>query len=263
MLPRFKLLLAKHFNNLNLIIITEISPLAYWFRYHNEKFLDEMESVMQELKPFYKELHAFIRQELNRKYGSEVIDKNGPIPDHLYQQVLEQVWGPDSVLEPYFPFNELPPVDKFVEHLNAKDMLAEAERFYTSLGFNNLGKNFWDNYVKEHDEEDNKGDCKADIFDLTPRVYVKYCSKVSFRKFLQTHGYLSRVHYAKEKSNLPFYYFNSYDLEYIVGETVILSASSPKHLNSINLLKDFKYTEKVMNNRLFRMVCYFKLSKTE
>ena len=208
---------------------------------------------MEELKPMQQQLHAFVRHELHAKYGAEEVDINGPIPDHMYSQILEQVWSEGSVLEKYFPFSDLPPLDRFVEKFTPKDLITEAESFYSSLGFPALDKHFWEDSVKINEGED-EGDCKADVFDLTPAVLVKYCHKVDFRKFMQTHGYLARVHYAKEKAHLPFHYFESYDLEYPVGESIILSASSPKHLTSSGLATDYKYTNKVLNNRLFRMV---------
>lgn len=113
---------------------------------------------------------------------------------------------------------------------------------------------FWEKRVKPESEE--QGDCKSDIFDITPHVYLKYCKKVDFRKFLQAHGYMGSIHYALQKKDLPYYYFPSYDLEFPVGEAVILSASTHKHLKSVGLLPDVKYKDDVMMNRLFRMVSF-------
>lgn len=107
-------------------------------------------------------------------------------------------------------------------------------------------------------ESEEQGDCKSDIFDITPHVYLKYCKKVDFRKLLQAHGYMGSIHYALQKKELPYYYFPSYDLEFPVGEAVILSASTHKHLKSVGLLPDVNYKDDVMMNRLFRMVsCLF------
>lgn len=216
-----------------------------------------MEKVMQDIKPLYQQLHAYARRELFKKYGANIISPTGPIPDHLFQQVLLQAWTPGSILESYFPHNQLPPYDEFVKDFDAKKLIDEAERFYASVGFNSLGETFYKENLKEQDESANSGDCKADIFDITPQVYMKYCKKVNFKKFMQNHGYMGRVHYAKEKHNLPAYFFNSYDLEYPVGEAVILSASTPKHLGSIGLAENFKFTESILKNRLFRMVCIY------
>ncbi|XP_014099744.2 angiotensin-converting enzyme isoform X2 [Bactrocera oleae] len=234
--------------------ILDIPVVEFWFRcYNNKEFLREMERVMEDIKPAYKEIHAFIRNELHEKYGGSVVNPRGPIPDHLFQQVREQAWQANSVIEPYFPKANLPPYDDFVAHFDAKDMIDSAENFYKSLGFDELDKEFYEKQLKEQDESAENGDCRADIFDLTPHVYMKYCKKVEFRKFLQMHGYLGRLHYAKEKHNLPSYFFNSYDLEYPVGEAVILSASTPKHLQAIGLSKEFKFSDQTLMNRLFRM----------
>lgn len=115
-------------------------------------------------------------------------------------------------------------------------------------------REFWEKRVKPESEE--QGDCKSDIFDITPHVYLKYCKKVDFRKFLQAHGFIGSIHYALQKKNLPYYYFPSYNLEFPVGEAVILSASTHKHLKNIGLLPNFKYKDDVMLNRLFRMVSW-------
>jgi len=80
---------------------------------------------------------------------------------------------------------------------------------------------------------------------------MRYCENVDFRTFLQAHGYLGRIHYAMEKKWLPAYYFDSYALEYPVGEAIILSASSPKHLLSLGM--DFEFTDDVLMNRMIRM----------
>ncbi|XP_037950435.1 angiotensin-converting enzyme-like [Teleopsis dalmanni] len=227
---------------------------AFWYRSFNTgEMLKEMDAVMKDIKEPYQQLHAFVRNELKKKYGGDVIDGNAPIPAHLFSQVLEQAWYEGSVIESYFPFKELPPYDKLVEKFDAKQMMEEAERFYQSLGFDELDEEFKRDRLKLSDDTDNIKNCKADIFDLTPKVYVKYCNSVEFKKFMQNHGYLSQVHYAKEKKNLPSYYFNSYDLEYSVGEAVILSASTPKHLTATGLAKDFAFTDQTLFNRLFRM----------
>lgn len=234
--------------------ILGIPVLEFWYHcYDSKNFLREMEDVMEEIKPLYQQFHAFVRQELYDKYGAGVISVRGPIPDHLYQQVFEQAWTPESVLEKFFARSELPPYDSFVEHLDARQLIDEAERFYTSLGFVPLDDTFYKEQLKEQDEIGNMGDCRADIFDLTPKIYMKYCQKVEFRKFMQNHGYLSRVHYATEKRDLPAYFFDSYNLEYPVGEAVILSASTPKHLGAIGIARNFTFTDRVLLNRHMRM----------
>ncbi|KAL5288395.1 hypothetical protein ACFFRR_008931 [Megaselia abdita] len=234
--------------------LTEMGILDFWFeQFENPKFLEEMESVMKSLKPFYQQLHSFVRHQLHTKYGDVVIDKDGPIPEHLFQQVIVQAWKNGSVIDSSFPSSDLPNIDESLIHQNydAMKIIKTANGFYESLGLDSLDDEFWEKRVKPEDEE--QGDCKSDIFDITPHVYLKYCKKVDFRKFLQAHGYMGSIHYALQKKQLPYYYFPSYDLEFPVGEAVILSASTHKHLKSVGLLPDVSYKDDVMMNRLFRM----------
>jgi len=79
-----------------------------------------------------------------------------------------------------------------------------------------------------------------------------YCEKVSFRKLMQYHSHMARVYYAQQKSHLPSYYFKAYNLEFAVGEAVVLSASSPAHLTGRRFSKELSQT--ALMSRLFRMV---------
>ncbi|ALC40783.1 Ance-4 [Drosophila busckii] len=233
--------------------ILEMPVHELWYRYDSQEMLQQMEQVMQELKPAYEQLHAFVRQELHKKYGAEVVNAQGPIPDHLFQQVLEQAWETDSIIESYFPRRELPQYDDFVRQLSAKALVNESERFFTSLGFQPLSAEFHKDQLKEPNEDRPDDDCRPSLFDLTPHVYMMYCEKVSFRKLMQYHAQMGRVYYAEQKKQLPSYYFKAYNLEYPVGEAVVLSASSPTHLTSRGLAKSEQFPEKALTNRLFRM----------
>ncbi|XP_061400201.1 angiotensin-converting enzyme-like [Musca vetustissima] len=229
----------------------------YYFNYMDVDITQEMDKVMEELKPTYLQLHAFVRHELKRKYNHDVTDVNGPIPDHLFQQVLAQAWKENSVIEEYFPYKELPPYDDLVRDFNGRDLLNKAEEFYKSLGFSPLEGDFIKSRLNEINSSDsNDAECHAHIFDSTPQVRMQYCKKVDFREFMQMHSHAARLHYAMEKKSLPSYFFDSYNLEYAVGEAIILSASSPRHLQSLGVLNDFKFSERAQMNRLFRMAIH-------
>lgn len=76
--------------------ILEVPVHRLWYRSDSQEMLQQMEQAMAELRPTYQELHAFVRRELHQKYGGDVVDPNGPIPDHLFQQVLEQAWAGEA-----------------------------------------------------------------------------------------------------------------------------------------------------------------------
>ncbi|KAH8401777.1 hypothetical protein KR009_007852, partial [Drosophila setifemur] len=239
--------------------ILELPVHRLWYRDDSQEMLQQMEQAMSELRPAYQELHSFVRQELHKKYGAEVVNLNGPIPDHLFQQVLEQAWASGSILEDYYPRSQLPEFDEFVSHLNAKAMVNESENFYTSLGFQPLSPEFHKNQLKEPNEDKPNDDCRPSVFDLTPYPYLMYCEKVSFRKLMQYHSHMARVYYAQQKSHLPSYYFKAYNLEFAVGEAVVLSASAPSHLKGRQLTKE-ALSDRALMSRLFRMAIHTILS---
>ncbi|CAG0914791.1 unnamed protein product [Notodromas monacha] len=55
-----------------------------WLRaYESPTFREEMGRMYEELKPFYQELHAYVRHKLRQFYGEEKMSATGPIPAHV------------------------------------------------------------------------------------------------------------------------------------------------------------------------------------
>ncbi|XP_075170483.1 angiotensin-converting enzyme-like [Haematobia irritans] len=238
--------------------LLDLPVLDFYYRDYDgsQEIIKEMDQVMVELKPSYLQLHAFVRYQLKRKYPNEDILSNGHIPAHLFEQVIAQSWKKDSIIEDYFPFGILPPYDSFMEGFTSEKLIFEAQKFYKSLGFADLKDDFVSQRLQQLSPTETLADCQANIFDLTPKVRMQYCANVDFKKFIQMHGYLGRLHYAWEKQNLPSYFFASYNLEYAVGETVILAASTSQHLNTIGMTKDFRFSEEGYRNPHIRMAIH-------
>jgi len=57
---------------------------AYWLHiYEREAFKDDIESLWQQMKPFYAQIHAYVRSKLRSSYGAEHFGEDGLIPAHL------------------------------------------------------------------------------------------------------------------------------------------------------------------------------------
>lgn len=57
---------------------------AFWLRnYESDTFKSDIEDVWQTIKPFYQQLHAYVRSKLRAFYGEDKVPKNQPIPAHL------------------------------------------------------------------------------------------------------------------------------------------------------------------------------------
>lgn len=57
---------------------------AFWRSlYETPTFEADLETLWTELEPLYKNLHAYVRRALHKKYGPDYINLKGPIPAHL------------------------------------------------------------------------------------------------------------------------------------------------------------------------------------
>jgi peptidyl-dipeptidase A len=57
---------------------------AYWLHeYETESFKDDIEELWQTMKPFYQQVHAYVRGRLRKFYGTDKFGSDGLIPAHL------------------------------------------------------------------------------------------------------------------------------------------------------------------------------------
>ena len=52
-----------------------------------------MEVLWQKIKPFYEEIHAYVRFKLRKQYGNDLISENGPMPAHIFGNMWSQSWA--------------------------------------------------------------------------------------------------------------------------------------------------------------------------
>ena len=50
-----------------------------------------MENILDQMQPFYEQLHGYVRHKLWQQYG-EIVPKDGPIPMHLLGNMWGQTW---------------------------------------------------------------------------------------------------------------------------------------------------------------------------
>src|SRR6267143_7086748 len=54
-----------------------------------DEFAKEEDRLWEQLRPLYESLHAYVRGQLRKKYGAELVPAHGPMPAHL----LGSLWG--------------------------------------------------------------------------------------------------------------------------------------------------------------------------
>jgi len=55
----------------------------YWLNgYEDPNFKNVVQSLWEQLRPLYLQIHAYVRTKLRQKYG-DIVSEKGPIPVHL------------------------------------------------------------------------------------------------------------------------------------------------------------------------------------
>ena len=79
------------FNNLILLYSPGYKDTgAYWRSwYESPTFQSDLEKLLEELKPFYAQLHTYVRSKLIDMYGVENFPASGQIPAHLLGKISD------------------------------------------------------------------------------------------------------------------------------------------------------------------------------
>lgn len=206
-----------------------------------EAFASEVDRLWGQVKPLYDSLHCYVRWNMTKKFGAEVVPPGKPIPAHLLGNIWAQEWG--NVYSTVAPVNQNRGYDltKILEarkELDAVGMVKIGEHFFTSLGFDPLPKTFWERslFVKPRDRE---VVCHASAWDLDDQddLRVKMCISKTADYFQTIHHELGHNFYQRAYKTQPYLYKNSANdgFHEAVGDTIALSIT-PGYLVKIGLL---------------------------
>jgi len=136
-----------------------------------EDFKQELENSWKELKPLYQQWHAYLRFKLNKLYGDNIVDKNGPIPAHLAGSMYSHIWS--SLFEDTLPFPDQPSID-IAEPLKRdgwtqRKMYREADKFFQSLGLSPVKKLFWEKSILGKPKDGQKTECHPKALDMNKK----------------------------------------------------------------------------------------------
>ncbi|KAM7343194.1 angiotensin-converting enzyme-like isoform 2-T2 [Cochliomyia hominivorax] len=243
----------------------EMPASAIWYdEYEDPNFIEELEELMDTIRPFYRELHAHLRHVLKMRYGENIIPANGLIPHHLMEQATYQAWKKDSVLRNPFPQRKLPNLQIEIDEYGYTpyDLVNMSAMYFNVLGFENITEDFMHKHFIEMESGEGGPDCKSRIFTYG-EVELNYCPKVYYKKLLQTHGDVTQIQYALLKNNLRVGLNQEACPGFgnAMGEAIILSVSTPQHVQEcLGLLKDYDYDDILNLNRLYRLAVHTVLT---
>jgi peptidyl-dipeptidase A len=208
-----------------------------------DAFAAETDRLWKQVEPFYRNLHCYVRAELNRKYGDAVQAKTGPIRADLLGNMWAQQWGniydvvaPKNVKSSYELTNLLTS-----DAYDPVKMVKTGENFYSSLGLAPLPQTFWERSMITR-PEGREVVCHASAWDIDERddIRIKMCTKVNGEDFYTVHHELGHNYYQRAYKDQSLLFRNGANdgFHEAIGDFAGLSALTPTYLKQIGLLDE-------------------------
>ncbi len=207
-----------------------------------DAFAAETDRLWAQVKPFYENLHCYVRNRLNVKYGDAVQPDHGPIRADLLGNMWSQQWGniydvvaPTSGGESSYDLTNLLTSADY----DAEKMVRTGEGFYVSMGLDPLPQTFWERSQITR-PRDREVVCHASAWDLdnAEDIRIKMCTQVNGEDFYTVHHELGHNYYQRAYKDQPFLFKNGANdgFHEAIGDFIGLSALTPTYLNQIDLL---------------------------
>jgi peptidyl-dipeptidase A len=205
-----------------------------------EAFEKELDRLWSQAQPLYLSLHAYVRGQLTKKYGNDVVPPRGPIPAHLLGNIWSQEWN-----NVYDLMDSPKPAQSFDltkilqdRKTDARGMVKYGQNFFSSLGFAPLPPTFWERslFTKPADRD---VVCHASAWDVDFQddLRVKMCIQPTEEDFRVIHHELGHNYYQRAYNTQPPLFRDSANdgFHEAVGDTIALSVT-PEYLKKIGLI---------------------------
>lgn len=207
-----------------------------------DAFAAETDRLWEQVKPFYENLHCYVRNRLNARYGDAVQPDHGPIRADLLGNMWSQQWGNiyDVVAPTEGGASSYDLTERLVaNNYDARKMVETGEGFYVSMGLPELPETFWERSQITR-PRDREVVCHASAWDVDnlEDIRIKMCTEVNAEDFYTVHHELGHNYYQRAYRNQPFLFKNGANdgFHEAIGDFVGLSALTPTYLNQIGLL---------------------------
>ncbi len=205
-----------------------------------DQFASEMDRLWEQLRPLYLSLHAYVRGQLVKKYGKEIVPPSGAIPAHLLGNIWAQEWNNVyDLMDSPKPAQSFDLTKILVDRkTDAQGMVKYGENFFKSLGFAPLPETFWERslFTKPADRD---VVCHASAWDVDSKddLRVKMCIQITEEDFRTIHHELGHNFYQRAYNTQPPLFQNSANdgFHEAVGDTIALSVT-PEYLKQIGLI---------------------------
>ncbi|XP_038612998.1 angiotensin-converting enzyme 2 [Tachyglossus aculeatus] len=228
------------------------------YEYSREQLINDVERTFEEIKPLYKQLHAYVRSKLVQKYGNNLVSPTGCLPAHLLGDMWGRFWT--NLYPITVPYPSQPNIDVTDEMVKQKwtetRIFKEAEKFFSSVHLPNMTDGFWKNSMLTEPKDGRKVVCHPTAWDLGKNDFrIKMCTKVAMDDFLTAHHEMGHIQYDMAYASQPYLLRSGANEGFheAVGEIMSLSAATPMHLKSLGLLApDFQELQETEINFLLK-----------
>jgi peptidyl-dipeptidase A len=223
-----------------------------------EAFDAMSEKLWQQVKPLYDGLHCYARTKLAQRYGEDKVPAGKPIPAQLFGNMWAQQWNKiyDDLLKPY-PNASIASADAQLkaQKWDAVRMTKSAESFYTSMGFPQLPKAFWERSMLTR-PRDREVVCHASAWEMDPGtdVRVKACLTPTEEDLYTIYHELGHDYYFLSYAKQPYLFRDGANdgFHEAIGDTVNLSVT-PAYLARIGLIPAVKPSREAVINEQMKM----------
>jgi peptidyl-dipeptidase A len=214
-----------------------------------DAFATEVDRLWTQVEPLYRDLHCYVRNRLNEKYGDKVQAKTGPIRADLLGNMWAQEWG--NIFDVVAPKNGPGLGYDLGKRLQEKGydalkMFKTAENFYTSLGFAPLPETFWSRSLLTR-PKDREVVCHASAWDIDDMadVRIKMCTRVNADDFYTVHHEMGHNIYQRAYDGQPWIFRNGANdgFHEAIGDFAGLSTVTPTYLKQIGLIDQVPGTD--------------------
>ena len=227
--------------------------------YEVDNLDDIVEKLWVELRPFYLELHAYVRYRLTKVYPDKV-SKNDYIEAHLLGNMWAQYWSDIlDLVEPYQDKSSLDVTSNLKQNTRYNSplkMTKLAESFFLSLGLKKLPIAFYNNSLLQK-PKDRDVVCSASAWDffLNKDVRIKQCVDITHNQLVTLHHELGHIQYFLQYWDLPPVYRTGVNPGFheAVGDLMSLSVDTTTHLQKLGLLKNYTTDKESDTNVLMKL----------
>ncbi|CAH4035596.1 unnamed protein product [Pieris brassicae] len=216
---------------------------AYWmFPYDSFNMRQEVDEVWEQVKPLYELLHAYVRRRLREAYGPERISRSAPIPAHVLGDMWGQSWsGIAQLTLPYPGKKQIDVTPEMIRQgFTPLTTFQLAEEFFVSMNMSALPPDFWALSVLEQ-PADRQIHCQPSAWDFCNRhdYRIKMCTHPDMKDLITAHHEMAHIEYFLSYRNLPKVFRDGANPGFheAIGETIALSVSSPRHLQTLGLVQ--------------------------